>query len=82
MKLRVLSREDVRRAVTMAEAIALVRDAFAQLSTGRATVPLRTRLDVPEHEGVTLFMPAYLADSGALAVKVVSVFPRSKTGPS
>ncbi len=78
MKLRVLSGGDVRRAVTMAEAIALVRDAFAQLSTGRATVPLRTRLDVPEHEGVALFMPAYLADSGALAVKVVSVFPRNQ----
>ncbi len=77
MKLLMLSAEDVRRAVPMAEAIEIVKDAFAQLSTGKATVPLRTQLPVEKHGGVTLFMPAYLSESGALGAKVVSVFPRN-----
>lgn len=74
MKLRVLSAADVRRALPMAEAVAAMKSAFAQLSAGRATVPLRTPLEVPAHDGVTLFMPAYLADDDQMAIKIVSVF--------
>lgn len=75
MKLRVLSKQDVQRAVPMREAIEIVKGAFAQLSAGKAVVPLRTQLPVERHEGVTLFMPAYLSESGDLGVKIVSVFP-------
>jgi alanine dehydrogenase len=75
MKLRILSGADVRRATTMAEAIRAVREAYVQLSAGRAVVPLRTPVPVEEREGVTLFMPAYLTDSDALGAKIVSVFP-------
>ncbi|MCK4450797.1 MAG: ornithine cyclodeaminase family protein, partial [Anaerolineae bacterium] len=60
MKLRILSREDVRRALPMRQAIEAMKGAFAQLSTGQADVPLRVALNVPRHDGVTLFMPAYL----------------------
>jgi ornithine cyclodeaminase/alanine dehydrogenase-like protein (mu-crystallin family) len=74
VKLRVLSAEDVRRALPMREAVEGMKAAFAQLSTGRATVPLRTPLEVPAHNGVTLFMPAYLADDDRMAIKIVSVF--------
>jgi ornithine cyclodeaminase/alanine dehydrogenase-like protein (mu-crystallin family) len=74
MNLRVLSAEDVRRALPMAEAVEATKAAFSQLSTGRADVPLRTPLEVPAHNGVTLFMPAYLADDDQMAVKIVSVF--------
>jgi alanine dehydrogenase len=77
MKLRMLSQGDVRRAVSMAEAIEVVKSAFAQLSAGRANVPLRTQLLFPQHNAVTLIMPAYLEDTEALGVKVVSVFPRN-----
>ena len=64
MKLRVLSASDVRRALPMRACVAAMKDAFAQLSAGEATVPLRTSLPVPAHDGATLFMPAYLARSG------------------
>jgi alanine dehydrogenase len=77
MKLRVLSKQDVQRAVPMREAIEIVKGAFAQLSEGKAVVPLRTQLPVERHEGVTLFMPAYLSESDDLGVKIVSVFPRN-----
>ncbi len=75
MKLWVLTRQDVKQAVSMGQAIEAVKDAFAQLSAGQATVPLRTQLSVPKHKGVTLFMPAYLEQTDSLALKIVSVFP-------
>ncbi len=71
--MRVLSRSDVQRALAMPEAIAIVREAFAQLSTNRATVPLRVPVPIEKHDAVALFMPAYLHASDALAVKIVSV---------
>jgi len=58
MKLRVLSGADVRQAITMAEAIQAVKDAYVQLSAGQAIVPLRTPVPVDRRGGVTLFMPA------------------------
>ena len=77
MKLRVLSKQDVQQAVSMREAIEIVKGAFSQLSAGNAVVPLRTQLPVERHKGVTLFMPAYLSESDDLGVKIVSVFPRN-----
>ena len=77
MKLRMLSKQDVQRAVPMRQAIEIVKGAFAQLSSGKAVVPIRTQLPVEKHEGVALFMPAYLSESDDLAVKIVSVFPRN-----
>lgn len=75
MNLRVLSAAEVRQALPMAEAIAGMKLAYAQLSTGRAVMPLRSRVDVTPAGGSTLIMPAFLPDNDALAVKVVSVFP-------
>ncbi len=77
MKVLMLSADDVEKAAPMAEAIAVVKAALAQLSTGKAVVPLRIQLPVEPHGGNTLFMPAYLSESDALGVKVVSVFPRN-----
>lgn len=71
--MRILSRADVQKALTMREAIAIVKDAFAQLSNHAATVPLRVPVQIPKHNAVTFFMPAYLARTDALAVKIVSL---------
>lgn len=57
----VLSVADLKRAVTMPEALDAVAGAFAQLSSGRATVPQRPHVVIPEHDGLLLVMPAYLA---------------------
>ncbi|MFC2029299.1 ornithine cyclodeaminase family protein [Chloroflexota bacterium] len=77
MKIRILSAADVREAVTMGDAIAAVKDAYIQLSSGQAQIPLRTPVPVDEHSGVTLLMPAYLAGTDDLGAKIVSVFPRN-----
>ncbi len=77
MKVRVLSAKDVKAAITMAEAIEAVAKAFAQLSMGKALVPLRTSIET--EQGVSLFMPAYLPDSESTALKVVSVYPDNRS---
>ncbi|HSF18271.1 MAG TPA: ornithine cyclodeaminase [Vicinamibacteria bacterium] len=74
MKIRIISKDSVKEAVSMAQAIETVKAAFAQLSGGQARVPIRTQLPVPSHDGVTLFMPAYLEETDELGMKMVSVF--------
>lgn len=79
MKIRMLSAQDVRRALPMAEAIAGMKAAYASLSTGQAVMPLRSHVGLADRQATTLVMPAYLPDDDApsLAVKVVSVFPEN-----
>jgi alanine dehydrogenase len=76
---RILNAADVRKALPMRDAIEAMKRAYAALSDGRADVPLRTRLAVPPHDGLTLIMPAYVQDSEAeaLAIKAVSLFPQN-----
>jgi ornithine cyclodeaminase len=63
----------------MDQTIAAMKDAYAALSDGRAEVPLRARLPIDIHQGVSLFMPAYVQDQAgeSLAIKIVSVFPEN-----
>jgi alanine dehydrogenase len=72
--IRILSREDVRQSLPMHEAVEAMKVAFVQLSTGQAELPLRLALEAQRHNGVTLFMPAYLCADDQMAVKIVSVF--------
>jgi len=73
----ILNSNEVRQALPMKETIAAMKNAYASLSDGKATVPVRTRLPIANHDALSLFMPAYVQmDEGeALAVKVVSLFP-------
>lgn len=71
--MRILARADVQKSLSMKDAIAIVRDAFVQLSAHQATVPVRVPIPLQAHDGITLFMPAHLHASDALAVKIVSV---------
>jgi alanine dehydrogenase len=75
----ILTSEDIRRALPMRETIEAMKGAYASLSDDKAEVPLRTRLSVPPQQAVSLFMPAYVhtGKGGALAVKVVSLFPKN-----
>ncbi|MFN7945924.1 MAG: ornithine cyclodeaminase family protein [Blastocatellia bacterium] len=76
--MRLLTRSDVERAVTMRAAVEIIRQAFSELSTGQAVVPLRTVVEQRQHDGVTLFMPGYLRGSESLAIKVASVHHRNR----
>jgi alanine dehydrogenase len=78
MKIKVFSKSDIKQAISMEQAIAVLRDAFIQLSAGKAVAPLRSAISIGKHSGLTLFMPAYLEESDALGAKIVSVFPDNK----
>ncbi len=73
MKIRILSRGDIERAVTAQDAVDSMRVAFGELSDGGAVVPVRGHLE--SRHGITLLMPAFLGGSGGLGAKIVSVFP-------
>lgn len=73
--MRLLTAADIGWVVSMADAIAAVKYAFAELSAGRASVPVRTSLAADAHRGTALYMPAYLTASQNLGMKAVTVFP-------
>ena len=75
-EIRILSGDDVRACLPMAEAIAAVRSAFVQLSSGKAQVPLRSRIDVNDRD-CALFMPVYLPEQEMIGLKSVTVFPQN-----
>ncbi|HEU0165599.1 MAG TPA: hypothetical protein VFQ54_11195, partial [Thermomicrobiales bacterium] len=73
----VLGRGDLKSLISMDEAIGLMKNAFQELSAGRAVVPLRTVIDVEPGTSSTLVMPAYLPGLNALGFKVISIFTRN-----
>lgn len=74
---RILTRDDVTRLLTMADAIRVVEQALIEFSTGDAEMPVRGTTTVAPHQGLLLTMPAYLRRSDALATKMVTVYPRN-----
>lgn len=73
----ILNRNDVISVLDMKDCMDVVENAFAELANGTAVLPLRTPIKPPD--GLSLYMPAYLKESGALACKVVTVY---KNNPS
>jgi ornithine cyclodeaminase/alanine dehydrogenase-like protein (mu-crystallin family) len=69
-----LSAADVRRALPMKAAVEAMKSAFASLSAGKAVVPLRSHVEMPEHQGILLLMPCYLPSAKALSVKAITLF--------
>ena len=74
----ILSRGDVMKLLDMKECIGVVEKAFAELSNGTAVLPLRTA--IKPQGGLSLYMPAYLKEYGALACKVVTVYKDNPAG--
>lgn len=74
----VLTKEDMQKIFTMEEAIQASKEALRLFSEGKSTVPLRTNIDIPEYNGQSLYMPAYVAgESQALGMKIISTYPEN-----
>lgn len=71
--LRYIPKREIERTLTMAEAITAVKEAFVELSTGQARVPVRTSLEVPEFRTTALIMPAYLPRTRRIGLKLISL---------
>jgi alanine dehydrogenase len=78
----VLSRSEVERLIDLDRLREAVAVAMADLSAGRVSMPSRIAAIVPERDALLAAMPAYLPSSGALATKLVSLFPRNTDRPT
>jgi ornithine cyclodeaminase/alanine dehydrogenase-like protein (mu-crystallin family) len=74
VKIRFLSAEDVKKCLSMPEAITAMREAFQLLSKREVVVPLRLHLDIPEYKGVELVKPVYVPALNQIGFKVISLF--------
>lgn len=74
MKLRILSENDVRSVLTMADAIDMQAAAFSALADGRSIEGLRSFATSKSPPGVAIFNPAFLKGGKGYGVKVVSDF--------
>jgi ornithine cyclodeaminase len=75
---RVISRAQVKRCLSMKDAIALQRHAFLSLDSTTTVIPTRLLLSTPE--GITLFKPAFVNEDSlppVLGCKIVSVRPQN-----
>ncbi|MEK6226398.1 MAG: ornithine cyclodeaminase family protein [Chloroflexota bacterium] len=78
----VLSRAEVESLIDLDRLREAVAGAMADLSAGRVSMPSRIAAMVPERDALLAAMPAYLPSSGALATKLVSLFPRNTDRPT
>jgi ornithine cyclodeaminase len=69
-----LSEQDVRIVLPMAELIAAMETALAGFSANDVTQPLRSVVEVGLQRALVGVMPAFISDPAALGTKVVSVF--------
>ncbi len=70
---RCITTEEIRRTLAMADAIRAAREAFIELSMGRALVPARTSLEIPGRKTTALVMPAYLPRTERIGLKLISL---------
>lgn len=75
MMARILNKADLQQVIDIREVTEVVERAFADFERGKAVLPSRTAIHVTEHDGLCLVMPGYLSESGALGVKLVTVYP-------
>ncbi|MBI9072523.1 MAG: hypothetical protein JEY94_13055 [Melioribacteraceae bacterium] len=73
-KILYLSSDDVQKSISMIDAINAMEDAFSQLSSGEAKVPLRSHIEISEKNAGALFMPVYLPKNNLIGLKSVSIF--------
>ncbi len=75
MKIYTFNESDMKKIMTMNDAIKAVKDAAVSYSNGKTDIPLRANLNVKEYNGNSLYMYGYVPGSNALGVKLVSVYP-------
>ena len=69
-----LSEKEVKRILDIEELIQDLEQAHIQFSTGKAVMPVRLVVPLPEIKGRITTMPAYLCEDKALGMKVVTYF--------
>jgi alanine dehydrogenase len=73
----VLSEKEVQSLAKVEELIPVLERAHIQYSTGKAVMPVRLVVPLPQIEGRITSMPGYLNEDKALGMKVVTFFPNN-----
>jgi len=73
----ILTEAQVRELLDLDALVDAMAAAMVDASTGAASMPQRIAALVPGQEGMVAAMPAFLPSAKALAVKLVSLFPRN-----
>ncbi len=72
-----LTEDDVRKVLPMADLITAMEEALAAYSAGRAVQPVRSVLEIGDHAGFFGLMPAAMADPASFGAKLVTVFHKN-----
>ena len=72
-----LNRTQVEALLDLDQLIYALAEAMAELSAGRVSMPPRVAADIAGQNAWLGVMPAYVPSQGALAAKLVSVFPNN-----
>lgn len=67
----------MRRALDATELFEAMTIGFQMLAEGQWKMPLRAAIEMPAHEGISLFMPAYCEGLGAAGMKLITVMNRN-----
>ena len=74
-EVKLLSRSDVEKVLTMKGAIDILEKAFLDFAAKNVVMPVRTPIKNPAANGLALFMPAFIPGLSALGAKIVTVYP-------
>lgn len=72
-----LTDDDVKKLVTMKDAIAIAREAFAEKGRGRVDMPAKIYLAFKKFSGDLRVMPSYFARKNICGVKIVNSHPQN-----
>lgn len=70
----VLSEKEIQKLLDVEELIQALEQAHIQFSAGKAVMPVRQVIPLPQIKGRITSMPAYLSEDKALGMKVVTYF--------
>lgn len=77
MKVLLLSRAEVKKLISIREAVEAVEEAFRAKGLGKAQMPPKSYVFFNRYDGDFRVMPAYLEDTEAAGVKIVNVHPQN-----
>lgn len=72
--IRLISREQVQKVLTYQDTIQILEAAFSDISAGRAIVPPRIRMDIPQRNGRQVVMMAFVESCNGLGMKISTAF--------
>jgi ornithine cyclodeaminase len=75
MQILIVNQSEVRQLLPMTECLEVMAEALKALSLGKAILPLRPVMWLPEKVGALGMMPAYMENLQIMGLKIVSVFP-------